>query len=348
MATSDNWSPFEYLYKEFSLDIPFKTNKSGADHSFKTVKHNVMKKEANSIQRFDSLSDAHRAFGLPNPQHPLISLMNGGKINVETSNHPQSHVLSFYKISYKPKLQGKIRYGQSYYDFDEGGLLFASPGQIIGNYGNNDPHVCSEYTLLIHPDFLLGYPLMKNIKQYGFFSYSANETLHLSEPEKATLMSIFTFMEEELNGRTDDFSHDVIISQIELLLNYANRFYKRQFITRKAVNNDLLERLEEILEGYFNNELSLNQGIPSVQFLAEQLNLSPNYLSDMLRSLTGQNAQQHIHDKLIEKAKEKLSTTSLSVSEVAYALGFEHSQSFSKLFKTKTDLSPLEYRRSFN
>jgi len=208
--------------------------------------------------------------------------------------------------------------------------------------------VCSEYTLLVHPDFFLGYPIAKKISQYGFFSYTANETLHLSETEKTTIIAIFRIMQEELDSRIDDFSHDVIISQVELLLNYANRFYKRQFITRKTVSHDLLQRLEDLLTRYFSNEHSLNKGIPTVQYLAENLHLSPSYLSDMLRALTGQNAQQHIHDKLIEKAKEKLSTTALSVSEVAYALGFEHPQSFSKLFKTKTKLSPLEFRRSFN
>lgn len=306
-----------------------------------------MKKDENSLQKIASLSDAHRAFGLPKPQHPLISLINGSNTEVEQARLSQNHVLGFYKISFKPKLGGKLKYGQSYYDFDEGGLLFASPGQIIGA-NNNDASVCSEYTLLIHPDFFLGYQLSKNIKQYGFFSYSTNETLHLSEDEKATLIEIFKMIENELNSRIDDFSQDVVISQIELLLNYANRFYKRQFITRKAVNNNLLQKLEEILDAYFMSEKSLSQGIPTVQYLSEELNMSSSYLSDMLRSLTGQSAQQHIHDKLIEKAKEKLSTTNLSVSEVAYALGFEHSQSFSKLFKTKTNVSPLEFRRSFN
>jgi AraC-like DNA-binding protein len=240
-----------------------------------------------------------------------------------------------------------LKYGQGYYDFDEGGLMFAAPNQIVG--GNNDTAKCTAgYTLLIHPDFFRNYPLAKKIKQYGFFSYSANEALHLSDKEKATIISIFKIIEEELNSRIDDFSQDVIISQIELLLNYSNRFYKRQFITRKAVSNDLLQKLEDILDEYFNNEKSLSQGIPTVQYLSEQVNISPSYLSDMLRSLTGQNAQQHIHHKLIEKAKEKLSVTSLSVSEIAYELGFEHPQSFSKLFKTKTKLSPLEFRRSFN
>jgi AraC family transcriptional activator of pobA len=305
-----------------------------------------MKKEDNSPVKIASLSEAHRAFGLAKPLHPLVSLINGAHTPAEFTGLPQYHVLGFYKISYKPKLGGKLKYGQSYYDFDEGGLLFASPGQVIGS-NDNDGSVCSEYTLLIHPDFFLGYPLAKNIKQYGFFSYSTNETLHLSEDEKTTIIEVFKMIENELKGRIDDFSQDVVISQIELLMNYANRFYKRQFITRKAVNNDLLRKLEEVLDFYFNNEIALTRGLPTVGYLAEKLNLSPSYLSDMLRTLTGQNAQQHIHDKLIEKAKEKLSTTSLSVSEVAYVLGFEHSQSFSKLFKTKTNLSPVQFRKSF-
>ena len=306
-----------------------------------------MKKDEKSPHKFETLSDAHRAFGLPQPKHPLISMINGPHSLPELHPPSQPHVLGFYKVSYKPKLGGKLKYGQGYYDFDEGGLLFASPGQVVGG-GESDGAVCSEYTLLIHPDFFLGYPLAKKIGQYGFFSYTANETLHLSENEKATIISIFRIMEEELNSRIDDFSQDVIISQIELLLNYANRFYKRQFTTRKVVNHDVLQRLDDLLSDYFGNEESVSNGTPTVHYLAEHLHLSPSYLSDMLRALTGQNAQQHIHDKLIEKAKEKLSTTTLSVSEVAYALGFEHPQSFSKLFKTKTKQSPLAFRRSFN
>ncbi|WP_460932915.1 helix-turn-helix domain-containing protein [Spirosoma humi] len=306
-----------------------------------------MNKEEKSPQRIESLSDAHRAFGLLKPQHPLVSLINGAYTQLDGSNIPHYHVLGFYKIAYKPKLNGKLKYGQSYYDFDEGGLLFASPGQLIGS-NDNDISACSEFTLLIHPDFFLGYPLAKTIKQYGFFSYSTNETLHLSEDEKTTIFEIFKMIEKELSSRIDDFSQDVVISQLELLLNYANRFYKRQFITRKALNNNLLQKLEELLDAYFNQAAPLNRGLPTVGYLAEHVNLSPSYLSDMLRSLIGQNAQHFIHDKLIEKAKEKLSTTNLSVSEVAYALGFEHSQSFSKLFKTKTNLSPLAFRRSFH
>lgn len=306
-----------------------------------------MKKEENGPIKITSLSEAHRHFGFPKPQHPLISLINGVTVRIEMDKFPPNHVLSFYKIAYKPKLTGKLKYGQSYYDFDEGGLLFASPGQVIGN-NDNDATVCSVYTLLIHPDFFLGNSLAKRIKQYGFFSYATNETLHLSEEEKGTIIGIFRMIENELNSRIDDFSQDVVISQIELLLNYANRFYKRQFITRKAINNDLLQKMEEILDAYFADEKALSAGIPTVHDLSEKLHISPSYLSDILRALTGQNAQQHIHQKLIEKAKEKLSTTSLSVSEIAYELGFEHPQSFSKLFKTKTNQSPLEFKRSFN
>lgn len=306
-----------------------------------------MKKQETQPYKFESLTDAHRLFGLPAPKHPLISLINGEHEPVIQGGVPNTHVLNFYKISSKPKLSGQLKYGQSQYDFDEGGMLFAAPGQILGN-NEGETRVCSQYTLLIHPDFFLGYPLAKSIKQYGFFSYSANEALHLSEEEKETIQAIFRMIETELNSRIDDLSQNVIMAQIELLLNYADRFYKRQFITRKPVNNSLLQQLEELLNTYFNNETTLSRGVPTVQYLANELNLTPSYLSDMLRSLTGQNAQQHIHQALIEKAKVKLSTTTSSVSEIAYALGFEHPQSFSKLFKSKTNLSPLEFRQSFN
>ncbi|SDL30605.1 AraC-type DNA-binding protein [Catalinimonas alkaloidigena] len=307
-----------------------------------------MKKEERRPHTFGSIADAHRVFGLPEPQHPLISLINGaGHDNL----HPPSgaHVLNFYKISYKPEQSTRLRYGQGYYDFTEGGLLFASPHQLIG--GDDNPEetaTCSLYTLLIHPDFFLGHAIAQDIKQYGFFSYATHEALHLSQEEKETILALFRMVETELRGRIDDFSQGVILSQIALLLNFANRFYHRQFITRKAVNHDILRTLETYLDDYLDHEKPLTQGIPTVQSLADHVSLSPSYLSDMLRSLTGRNAQQLIHDKLIEKAKELLSTTNLSVSEIAYLLGFEYSQSFNRLFKTKTDLSPLEFRRSFN
>ncbi|MDP9078920.1 MAG: helix-turn-helix transcriptional regulator [Bacteroidota bacterium] len=306
-----------------------------------------MKKEADIPYRYESLSDLHRMLGLPKPLHPLISLIfnTDGKLP-SGNNLPDQFILSFYKISYKPNLQGKMRYGQHYYDHDEGGLFFISPNQVTGTSEKNIDF--TGFTLFIHPDFLLGYPLAKRIKQYGIFSYAATEVLHLSDAEKTTILTVVKIIDEELKSRIDDLSQDVIISQLELLLNYGNRFHKRQFVTRKAVNNDLLQKMEEILDEYFTSDKSSRHGIPTVQYLSDELHISPSYLSDMLRSFTGQNAQQHIHHKLIEKAKERLSTTNLSISEIAYELGFEHPQSLSALFKTKTTLSPLEFRRSFN
>lgn len=303
-----------------------------------------MKTGENIPRKFDSLSDFHQVFGLPKPSHPLISFINIEDISISPKESFDFFILDFYKIAYKTTICGQARYGQNYYDFGEGGLVFTAPNQVF----ESPKMAASGYIFFIHPDFLLTYDLARKIKQYGFFSYAANEALHLSAREKETVMSIFKIIDDELQSRIDDFSHDVVISQIELLLNYSNRFYNRQFITHKAVYNDLLLKIEELLDDYFHNSKPLNEGLPSVQYLADHVNVSPSYLSDMLRSLTGQNAQQHIHHKLIETAKERLSTTGHSVSEIAYELGFEHPQSFSKLFKSKTNLSPLEFRQSFN
>jgi AraC-like DNA-binding protein len=295
--------------------------------------------------KIESLTQLHHVFGLDKPVHPLVSLVKLEDVTITPGTLPELLVLNFYKVAYKMTLNGAMKYGQNYYDFGEGGLVFTAPNQP---FQSPDDTAKSGYLLFIHPDFLLSYPLSKKMAQYGFFSYAANEALHVSEQEKTTIISILQIIGEELNSRIDDFSQEIVIAQIELLLSYSHRFYKRQFITRKAVNSELLHKLEDILDDYFNNEKSLHQGLPTVQYLAEHLNLSPSYLSDMLRSLTGQNAQQHIHHKLIDKAKELLSTTHLTVSEVAYQLGFEHPQSFNKLFKTKAKLSPLAFRQSFN
>jgi AraC-like DNA-binding protein len=304
-----------------------------------------VKKEENTPIVFNSISDLFRMLGLPKPLHPLISLVDNSKIPIDKRQLNTSFLLNFYKISYKIGLRGKIRYGQGYYDFDEGGLMFTSPNQLLAIADDTE---YAGLSLLIHPDFIRNYPLGKNIKDFGFFSYAANEALHLSEKERVVIRTILQNMEDELQTPIDDFSQDVMVSQIELLLNYSNRFYKRQFITRKAISSDLLSKMEALLDDYFNNNTALMKGVLTVQSLAEQLLVSPHYLSDMLRSLSGQNAQQHIHNKLIEKAKEILSNSTLSVAEIAYQLGFEHPQSFNKLFKRKTNLSPLEFRQSFN
>jgi AraC family transcriptional regulator, transcriptional activator of pobA len=294
---------------------------------------------------FNSISALQKALGLPRPLHPLISLVDYGEIKNDTGDIAKGMVLNFYKISFKKQLTGKVRYGQGYYDFDEGGLSFISPGQLIAASPEEVDY--SGYTLLFHPDFIRNYPLGKHIKNYGFFSYSAAEALFLSEKEKEIITGIFKNIAHELSLSIDNFSQDIMISQIEQLLNYSNRFYNRQFITRKAVHSDLLDELELLLNKYFDDDEALMHGLPSVPDISSQLHVSQRYLSDMLRQLTGQNTQQHIHHKLIEKAKEILSTSELTIAEIAYKLGFEHPQSFNKLFKTKTNVSPLEYRQSF-
>jgi AraC family transcriptional activator of pobA len=295
---------------------------------------------------FNSISELHRALGLPKPLHPLISLMDYSTISVDTAELEKGMLFNFYKISYKKNFSGKVKYGQSHYDFDEGGLSFISPNQVItamqgeADYGG--------YTLLIHPDFIRAYPLGKSIKNYGFFSYAVNEALYLSEKEKHVIIGLFKNIEMELDSAIDQISQDVLVSQVELLLNYSKRYYNRQFITRKTASSELLSRFESLLADYLDTGKPLTSGLPTVDDLAAVLNISAHYLSDMLRTLTGQNTQQHIHAKLIDKAKELLSTGELSVAEVAYQLGFEHPQSFNRLFKNKTKLSPLDFRQSLN
>jgi AraC family transcriptional regulator, transcriptional activator of pobA len=228
-------------------------------------------------------------------------------------------------------------------------MFFMSPGQVFGVKTDKDAVLKRRgWSLLIHPDFLWNTPLAKTIRQYGYFDYSVNEALHLSEKEETTIISLTENIEQEYRSNIDDFSQSVIASQLELLLNYSDRFYHRQFITRQKASSHLLIKLEDTLNEYFDRQNESQEGLPTVKYIADKLNVSPNYLSDLLRTLTGQNAQQHIHDKLIVKAKEALSTTSLSVGEIAYRLGFEHPQSFNKLFKNKTNVSPLEFRNSFD
>ena len=299
--------------------------------------------------RIKTISEFHQFRGLPKPEHPLISVINLETIKRFPDNEPTSFVYDFYFIALKKNCNAKFRYGQQQYDFDEGTMLFMAPNQVFGiEHGKDETLEQTGWMLFIHPDFLWNTPLAKSIKQYEYFGYSVNEALFLSEKEEAAITNIIRSIEQEYHSNIDKFSQDIIIAQLELLLVHADRYYHRQFITRKITNHKILNRLEDILEEYFNSDDLMNKGLPTVQYVAETLNISPNYLSDLLRVLTGQSTQQHIHNKLLEKAKEKLSTTDLSVSEIAYELGFEHPQSFSKLFKTKTNLSPLEFRQSFN
>lgn len=302
--------------------------------------------QQSDINQIKSISQLVRILGFPAPLHPLIALVDYNAVSIDMFPKGQKVSLDFYKISFKPTFTGHIKYGQGYYDFEEGGLAFLKPKQIVISPEETESY--EGIALYFHPDFIRNYPLGKTINQYGFFSYDVSEALFLSAKEKEIIANLFATIANELDNNIDGFSQDVLVSQIELLLNYSNRFYNRQFITRKAVNHDIITSLDKLLNSYFEEEKSLKNGLPSVKYISTELKLSQRYLSDMLSSLTGLNTQQYIQNAVIEKAKEKLSTTNLSVSEIAYELGFEHSQSFSKLFKAKTNLSPLEFRKSFN
>ncbi|TSJ44665.1 helix-turn-helix transcriptional regulator [Mucilaginibacter corticis] len=305
--------------------------------------------KANQPLRIKTISEYHQVMGLPKPEHPLISVINLEEITHPFDDTPTSLLFDFYSISLKRDFNAKMKYGQQQYDFDEGIMFFIAPGQVFGIQAKpGTVPKRSGWLLLIHPDFLWNTALAKMIKQYDFFDYSVHEALFLSDKEEATILGMMQNIAQEYHANIDKFTQDVMIAQIELLLTYAKRFYERQFITRKINNHQILARLEELLAACFEDDRIAKNGLPSVTYIAGELNVSPGYLSGLLKVLTGLNTQQHIHQKLIDKAKEKLSTTTLSVSEIAYNLGFEHPQSFSKLFKTKTNFSPLEFRQSFN
>lgn len=299
--------------------------------------------------RFKTITEYHRVLGLPKPEHPLISVIDISSFTPPAIDGPVTVVFDFYSISLKRNLNASFKYGQQDLDFDEGVLFFMSPGQVLGLELDKEPaNIPSGWMILVHPDFLWNTPLAKSIRKYEYFGYSAHEALFLSDKEETMINGIAKYIEQEYHSNIDKFSQEIIISQLEVLLNYSERFYQRQFITRKIANHKILERLEDILDTYFNSDLLAQKGLPTVPYIADALNMSPNYLSGLLKTLTGLSTQHHIHDKLIEKAKERLSTTQLSVSEIAYELGFDHPQSFSKLFKSKTKVSPLEFRASFN
>jgi len=300
-----------------------------------------------SVHTFSTISDFHKMSGLPKPEHPLVSLVDYGLVDYKTDEKEISWVQNFYSIGLKRNIQGKFRYGQQSYDFDDGLISFVAPGQLVHLSVEKPVIKPTGLLLFIHPDFIWNTSLAKNIKQYEFFGYAVNEALFLSEKEEAIITDILQNIQREYHSTIDKFSQHIIVAQIELLLTYCERFYQRQFITRKKSSHQVLEKLEYFLDDYFKSNNLIDRGLPTAQFIAGLLNVSPNYLGSLLKALTGQTTQQHIHNKLIEKAKEKLSVTELSVSEIAYDLGFEHPQSFSKLFKSKTNLSPLEFRASF-
>jgi AraC-like DNA-binding protein len=295
--------------------------------------------------RVKTISELHRMRGLPQPEHPLVSIVDYAAMR-PGENIPIT--LDFYSVAIKRGV-GKLFYGQQQYDFDEGVMYFLAPNQVLrSNPGASASSDRSGWILYFHPDFLWNTNLAKIIRQYDFFDYSVHEALFLSQKEEDVINGIVQNIKQEYHSNIDKFSQTIIISQIETLLNYSKRFYERQFITRKVINHQILDRLENLLDDYFGKGNAGLRGLPGVQFIADTLNVSPGYLSGLLKNLTGKSTQEHIHEKLIEKAKEKLSTTDLSVSEIAYELGFEHAQSFHKLFKSKTHQSPQEFRSAFN
>lgn len=300
------------------------------------------------IVRIHSINKYHEVNNLSKPLHPLVSVINFADIKHKAGTSINvTH--SFYCIALKRLYEGKMKYGQQEYDFDEGVLAFLAPNQVMSIEVENASKLNhSGWLLIFHPDFLWNTALASKIKTYDFFDYQLKEALHLSEKEEKTLIRIMEDIHQEYNSNIDNFSQDVIISNLELLLTYSKRFYQRQFITRKKSNHTILEHFEFVLNDFLREEELAVNGLPTVEKIADKLNISPNYLTRLLKTITGKSTQSFIHEKIIKLAKEKLSITELSVNEIAFELGFEHPQSFGKLFKKKTEMTPLEFRKSYN
>lgn len=302
-----------------------------------------MKKKDLRILRIDSVSELHRIVMLPPPSNPLITVIDHAQDSAPFDQH-QKVVLNLYNISIKRSFKGKMRYGKKEYDFDQGTMTFSAPNQVL-SFDKPEERNNDGWSLIFHPDLMRNSTIVNRMNQYGFFSYEINEALHLSADEDNFIEKLVRDIKNEFSTPIDMLSGDILIAYLHLLLDYCNRFYCRQFFTRKMANNDLLSRFEKALLEYSVKE---NPILPTVTEIAFLLNVSPAYLSDMLRAVTGQTAQQHIHQSLIDRAKDMLALTTLSVAEIAFVLGFEHPQSFNKLFKNKTDLSPLKFRQSLN
>lgn len=305
----------------------------------------AMKQAAKDFRVLATVTDYTRFCGLPAPAHPLLTLID--LTQARTLPKPPTTmpvVQQLYTIWLKKGLKGRLQYGHQSYDFSEGVMGFLAPGQVFAVDDGLDTSELSGWMLVFHPDLLAKHPLGKKITGYGYFAYAVHEALHLSEREEQVLDNLLEGIQQEYEQPIDAFSQDVMVAQLDVLLTYADRFYHRQFLTRRTAQNDLLTRFETLLIGYFAQDIE--HPLPTVQYFADQLNVSPAYLSDMLRSLTGQNTQQHIHQALIERAKQLLLATPLSVNEIAFQLGFEYPQYFSRLFKSKTGLTPAAYRFS--
>ncbi len=286
----------------------------------------------------------HYVFGLPRPKHPLVSVIRFKDADIKEEYHNVRCSFGMYCITHKDGTQGSMKYGRNSYDFQEGSMLFIKPGQVLGYDGHKHPGEDPGWALLFHPDLIRKSELARSIDDYSYFSYDISEALHISEDEKIALNEIIEKIETEYMQNIDRHSQKLIISNIELLLDYCTRYYDRQFYTRTNINKDVLAKFESLLKEYYSNEIHLEMGIPTVNHCGRELSMSPKYLSDLLKKETGKSAKTHIDDFLINEAKTRLLNSTESVSEIAYGLGFEYSQHFSKTFKAKTGMSPGSYR----
>lgn len=272
--------------------------------------------------------------------HPLVSVVHLDKAEPRKLKRLR---YEFYTVFFKQIYCDDLRYGLNHYDYEEGTLIFLAPGQVIGENGE-DYYQPQGIALVFHPDLLLGTSFGKNMDSYHFFSYAVNEALHLSAQERKIILDCFAKIEYELQHAIDKHSKQLIVNNIELFLNYCTRFYDRQFITRNNINKGILERFEELLNGYFSSAKPLEIGLPSVAYCADELNLSANYFGDLIKKETGVSAQEYVQSKVINVAKERIFDNSKSISEIAYDLGFKYPQHFTRLFKQKTGVTPVEYR----
>jgi AraC-like DNA-binding protein len=294
----------------------------------------------------NSISQAHKAVGLPAPRHPLVSVVKTAAYRPTIDFRGLKVVNNLYQVTLKQLGCGNLMYGKNSYDYEDGTLVFTSPGQVTIFEGEmpTDSGTDQGWSLAFHPDLIRKSSLADKINQYTFFNYEVNEALHLSEDELGTIEDLLDKIVREYSQNLDKHSQNLIISNIELLLDYCTRFYDRQFYTRSNLNLDYVSKFEKLLKKYYATEVMDEKGLPNVKYLASQLNLSSSYLSDLLKKETGKTAQEHIHLFVIEKAKNKLLSSKNSISEIGYSLGFEYPQHFSNLFKLKTGMSPSEYR----
>ena len=296
------------------------------------------------IIKIESISQVHDFFQLAKPKHPLVSVL---PITDEMTNYDYgnySYTFGFYQISFKKGISGSLTYGRSSYDFQEGTMVFMKPNQVIKIENNQEYQGASGWTLLFHPDLIRKSELGKIINSYSFFSYETNEALHLSDTENKSLTELVSKIEKEYNQNIDKHSQELIIANIDLLLKYCKRYYDRQFFTRTNINKDLVTTFENILNDYFSSLKARDLGVLTVSYCAKEMNMSPNYLGDLIRNETGISAKEYIQNFLIENAKTKILSSTEPISQIAYDFGFEYPQSFNKIFKAKTGITPTAFR----